>query len=268
MKENSLVREILAGISDRMTTEENKGVDRGSNRSSKGKRIFVLFAGYGQDIEQTFYTLRQLKRYGYPLVVVLSKEVERKLGKEKFQRALYPQVIFTEEEKDRCLEQAAFMDLLLVLALNQPTASKLRAGLQDTIEISLIWQALWEGKPVLAREKDVTLFQGKPSKNDRLLKIAEENLVFLKEAGIRMVEDPCSLRAVAEAGIYEIFDEREKREEGFHFSENFAKRQVITEKDILAMVGKTDRIYLSPNSVVTPLARDVAKQKHIALIRP
>ncbi|KXG75102.1 hypothetical protein [Thermotalea metallivorans] len=268
MKENSLVREILAGISDRMTIEENKGVDRGSSRSGKGRRVFVIFVGYSQDIEQTFYTLRQLKRYGYQLMIALSKEVERKLGKEKFQRALYPQVIFTEEEKDRCLEQAASMDILLVLNLNQLTVAKLRAGLQDTMETCFIWQALWEGKPVLAREKDVTLFQGKPSKNDRLLRIAEENLVFLKEAGIRMVEDPCSLKAITEAGIYENFDVGEKGEQELHFSGDLKKRQVITEKDILAMVGKTNRIYLSPNSVVTPLALDTAKQKNIALIRP
>jgi ethanolamine utilization cobalamin adenosyltransferase len=62
-------------------------------------------------------------------------------------------------------------------------------------------------------------------------------------------------------------DEMPSRNETSSQISEIEGKQVITEKDVLDLVGKADQIRIRKDSVITPLAKDTAKAKKIKLIK-
>lgn len=260
MKNDSLVKEILKDIANRIADEGIKINGQEVKKRVAPKVIPVIFSGYSNELNGIFNELKQFKRYGFQLVIVLSREAEKKLGKELFQKEIFPLKIYTEEDQDCCEKLIDDAEFVILMAFTQNTAAKLRFGLQDTIDTLLIWRALWDGKPVFANQQNIKTLNEKPSKNPKLTQIAEENISFLKEAGVSFLEDQGYLRCIM--SLYPKI-----KDQTLNNKIEQIKKQVITEREILEAVGKTEHIYIHKDSIITPLAVDTARDKKIKITR-
>ncbi|MBB6215144.1 hypothetical protein HNQ80_001233 [Anaerosolibacter carboniphilus] len=258
-----LVKEILTDITNRIHVEESKKNGQDTPFVLRKKKVCVLFTGYDEPLDQILLELKKIKRYGYQLTIVLSRDIERNVGIALFQKGVYPQEIITEEHQDQLMDLMEEMDMLLMPTPTQNVAAKLRQGIQDSIESRLLWKALWDGKPVWTDGQNMRLLNGKQSMNPALVKIVEDNIAFLKELGIRLVGDQGYMKEIIAYSSTEMSSGAEPPNQ----IPKFEGKQVITEKDVLDVVGKVDRISISKDSIVTPLAKDTAKAKKIKLIR-
>lgn len=263
MKNDSLVKEILKDIANRIADESIKINGQEVKKRVAPKVIPVVFSGYSNELNDIFNELKQFKRYGFQLVIVLSKEAEKKFGKELFQKEIFPLKIYTEEDQDCCEKLIDDAEFVILMAFTQNIAAKLRFGIQDTIDTVLVWRALWEGKPVFANQQNIKTLNGKPCKNQRLAKIADENNLFLKEAGVSFFEDQGYLRCIM--SLYPKISKIKDQTSNNKIEK--IKKQVITEKEILEAVGKTEHICIHKDSIITPLAMDTARDKKIKITR-
>ncbi len=259
----TLVKEILTDITNRITEEEGRKTGQNKSAAHQKKKVYVLFTGISEPRDQTLLELKKLKRYGYQLVIVLSNEVEKSVGIEFFRKGVYPQQIITEDCQENLVGLMEEMDALLMPTPTQNIAAKLRSGVQDSIESILLWKALWDGKPVWADVEKMKLLHGKQSMNPMLVKIVEDNILFLKEVGIRCIGEQDYIKEM----IALSSEEMPSRNETSSQITEIEGKQVITEKDVLDLVGKAERICIPKDSIVTPLAKDTAMAKKIKLIR-
>jgi hypothetical protein len=258
-----LVKEILTDITNRITVEEGRKNGQDIPSVLHKKKVCVLFTGYGEPLDQVLLELKKIKRYGYQLMIVLSKEAERNMGIDFFHKGVYPQRIITEGNQEYLMTLMEEMDMLLMPTPSQNVAAKLKQGIQDSLESILLWKALWDGKPVWTDIQRMRLLNGKQSKNPVLTKIVEENILFLKESGIQFIGEQGYMKEILRFSS----KESQSGDQVLNQIPEFEGKQVITEKDVLDVVGKADRIAISKESIITPLAKDTAKAKKIKLIR-
>lgn len=242
MDGNALVKEVLNGIIKGIAKE----IPAQKKKEQKRKHhIFMILEGKDEEID----SLRKFKEDDVDVSIILSKEKQERIKKDLLKNRIYLKEIYTEEN-DRFIEK---MDMLWIPIFNQNMAAKLRLGIQDTIDLFAIWQALWYGKKVIANKKYLQYCNGKDTKNVYLKKIVQENIQFLEKMGVKWSNDTDFLKEIKGMNAYE---ERQKE-----------KRKIITKKDILGLVGKTNEFYLSKDSIITPLAKDIAKEKNILIIK-
>ncbi|TCO75263.1 flavoprotein [Marinisporobacter balticus] len=279
MKDNFLVKEILNNIASNIVTRQSvqmKNRQGSVGLVNKTKNILVVLTGSNNGIDEILNHLNQLKRYGYCLNIVLSKTAENIIGLDRLKKELYSVSISLEENKEQYLDLIEKSHLVLVPLLTQNTAAKLRAGIQDTMASLCIWQALWQEKMVLADTRGLVC-NGKDTKNAILNQIVEDNLSFLKKMGLKILDRKSYLVAIDTILRHEdktLCQENqskdvEKKEQIdiLAINEEEAKRKIITQKDIYAMVGKMNQLHIHKHTIITPLARDYAKEKNIELIR-
>ncbi|QEK13165.1 hypothetical protein FQB35_13030 [Crassaminicella thermophila] len=238
MKGNALVKEVLDGIIKGLEKEE---VKKRKKEISKINNIFMVFTGKNEEIN----SIKKLKENDIDVSIILSEKTKDILEKELLKNRINQKDIYTKED----IQIIEKIDILWVPVFTQNMAAKLRFGMQDTIDTFVIWQALWHGKKVIANKEYLQYCNGKDTKNTYLKKIVHENIQFLEKLGVKWGKYYDCVKAL------KSIDEKQE------------KRKIITKKDILELVGKTDKYYLSKNSIITPLAKDIAKEKNILLIK-
>ncbi|MBF8983114.1 hypothetical protein IZY60_06165 [Lutibacter sp. B2] len=91
----------------------------------------------------------------------------------------------------------------------------------------------------------------------------EEIFKFIERLGVRYIEERLDVKTIEKTYMPKIVKSSVETLSPIEDQ----KKRVITEKDILELVGKRNKLHFSKGSIITPLAKDCAKENNITLIK-
>lgn len=226
-------------------------------------KILAVITGGMIGLQEGLEQLKKIKELGNSISVVLSPAAEKIAGLDRIQECLGvdSQVITAQDEYPGNLLKEA--DFVLVPVLTQNTAAKVANTLADTLASTLIMQALLRGKPVLAAKnaadpKDALRLQADMGhETPGLAQALQANLKKLEVYGVTLVP------------VQNLAEECQKL---LHSTKTAVLPSIETKKGIVdaqavkaaAEKGVTS-LFITPGTIVTPLARDMARDYHVTL---
>ncbi|KAB3531654.1 hypothetical protein F8154_12755 [Alkaliphilus pronyensis] len=243
-----------------------------SLQSTGNKHLLVALTGTNIGLENSIKELVALKEHGFTMDIVVSNSGEKIYNVKEISRLLMPKEVYTEDldlVKEEFIEA---IDGILVPLATQNTAFKLASGIQDQLIPRLLWQALWQEKPIWMNLKDLMQYKGKKTNNLFLQEKIREVIKQLEGMGVKEFKTPL----IAEALLSEVEDRTSnikslKKVEKIDLGKEDVKldkgRRVITEKDVLAANTSNGEMIIPLGSIVTPLATDTAKAIGVKIIK-
>ncbi|MBC8015056.1 MAG: flavoprotein [Sporomusaceae bacterium] len=232
--------------------------------TSPCRQALVIFTGGTIGLEQSLVELQKIQALHIEVSVVLSAAAEQIIGVNRIKEHLGNNinlVTIHSPYPGKLLREA---DFVLVPVLTQNTAAKLAYTLSDTLPSTLIMQALMLGKPVLAAMNAADPQDGWRIKKDMgkcppaLSEALRQNLKKIESYGIELVH----VKDLA-AGSQKILNNLVKQT----VPVSQGKRSVIDAEAIKAAAGDgRSSITVSKWVIITPLARDVAKEYGIEIV--
>lgn len=225
-------------------------------------KVLAVLTGGTTGMDTALTELNMLKANA-ELIVALSPAAENILGPAFIREKLGNDValITTQSPYKGDLLQA--VELVLVPVLTQNTAAKLALTIADTFVTTVILQALLRGKPVLAVADATDPHQaqyggdrtGKPA--PALLKALQDNLKRLEAFGVTFVS---SRQLAAEAA------KRIGRPKDAEAAAVLTHKVIDAEVVRAAAKRGATTLTIRKGSIITPLARDIARGCNIQLI--
>ncbi|MDF2569448.1 MAG: flavoprotein [Sporomusa sp.] len=230
-------------------------------------KVMAIFTGGTIGLETSLEELRALQAISTELTVVLSEAAEKVIGLNWIHEKLgsHVQVVTTQSPYPGKYLRAA--DIVLVPVLTQNTAAKLAYTLSDTMVSTLIIQALMLGKPVIAARnaadpEDGWRIQKNMAKTPPALKMAlQGNLTKLETYGIQLA----SVEHLAESAKKILIPEC--KAQVAQSSEKSSKRKVLDADTVRRAAQSGAKAVNTPrNAIITPLARDIARECNIEIV--
>ncbi|KPU26738.1 hypothetical protein TR13x_08700 [Caloranaerobacter sp. TR13] len=219
--------------------------------------LALVFTGTNIGLNDYVDKLIKLKRYGFTYDVVLSEVAEEIIGMDVLKSRLGPKKIFNNVTIAN-LDVFYKFDGVIVPMMTQNTLTKLVMGLQDDFITSLIWHMLWFGKPVFIDFTNCRTKMGSKAKNPFLNEMIENYLSKLIKMGVTEVyKNDFIVRLLDKFKSYKAFEIQTNEDitDDMNFFEG-----VITEKDVINIAKKEKEIVVSARTIITPLAKDTAKE--------
>jgi ethanolamine utilization protein len=258
MSNKELIMKVLGDITTRINTDDMKVKNK---PDKKKKNILVLFTGSNMKTDEALDNLKSLKENGYPLTLCFSKSAEEILDIERIRNFLKPERIYLEEDKNKSVDIVKSSNIVMVPVLTQNTLAKVAGGIQDSFISTLLWQLLWSGKKVFANLNSAVDTSYIPCQNKKMLALINSYIDKLKEFGMETIEDHNYLVYISKE-----LDILKNEQDNSINKENMAFKKVITEKDMLGLVGTAKELFVDKSTIITPLARDAAKENNIRII--
>lgn len=253
MSNRELIMKVLGDITTRIDTQ-------GRSREEK-KNILVLFTGSNLDIHRALDNLKSLMENGYELTLCFSKSAEEILDREKIKALLKPHRIYLEEDKNKSIDIVKSSNIVIVPVLTQNTLAKVARGIQDSFISTLLWQLLWSDKKVVVNLNSSLNRSYMPCQNKKMLTLINGYIDKLKEFGVRIIEGHNYSTYICKE-----LDMLSSKEDESINKENMGLKSVITEKDILSLKGTAKELFVDKATIITPLARDAAKENNIRIV--
>ena len=226
-------------------------------------KILVIITGGTIGLQEGLEQLKKIKALGTDISVVLSPAAERIAGSNRIRECLGAdsQVITAQDDYPGNLLKEA--DIVLVPVLTQNTAAKIANTLADTLASTLIMQALLRGKPVLvaknaADPKDAVRLQADMGHElPGLVQALQANLKKLEVYGVTLV----SVENLAEECQKLLHTKNSAVLPSTETKKKIVDAQAVKEA---AEKGVTS-LFIASGTIVTPLARDMAREYHVTL---
>lgn len=227
----------------------------------RGKRALALFCGGTIGAPEGRAEVKKLLAAGYTVRAVLTPSAERVLGEQWLRSELGDIEVITEASGQAPGAILKETDLTLVPVLTLNSAAKVAHGIADTLVTTLIMDSLLTGRPVfVARDAcdpthPVRAKLGMNRASSAYQALLAGNLARLTEFGVRLVaaselaaavqgETPAVPTAPAAGPVF--------------------SGRVLSRSDVAGWEGKVLKV--SAGTLVTPLARDLARDRGIELI--
>jgi len=232
------------------------------------KRALVLFTGGLIGLPQALDQLKKSQAEGWELVPVLSPAAEEVIGIARIKESLGTAEVFTSKNSPPPSQLLQGVEVVLVPVLTMNTAAKVALGLADTNVTTLISEAIMLGKSIIAarnaadpnspQRRELGMNKG-PAPWVQML---AEYLGRLENFGIRLVDveeltaDICGRRGskVVLAAV------------GAQPEETKKAAGVVTRADVIRAWEEGRDLVLRPRTIVTPLAREVAREYGVELV--
>lgn len=251
MKKSNIASKILGNISDIMSN--------GSISSEKGKAL-VVFTGSSLDIGKTMDHIFDLKKAGYAVAVGFSFMAKTQLDTKRIITSLNPLAVYGEEDIMSLQLLSNDYSLLLMPNITMNTLSKVCSGTIDTFASNILWAFLYKNKKVVIDFYSVRNYLGDKPASKVIEDMIEERIDSILKMGATELEHDTEI-FMDEATVQEPMGEPSRNTV---LKEDSSTRKLITEKDIVAC--KTNRLVVGKNTIVTPLAKDRARELNIELI--
>ncbi|CUH94324.1 hypothetical protein P22_0390 [Propionispora sp. 2/2-37] len=251
-------------IIERVTREVMNRL-RSRDSGNGQKKVLALFTGGSIGMETGLEEVNRLQALGAAVTVVLSPAAEKIIGRETVQAALgsdIPIVTVQDRYPGKEVREAA---VLVVPVLTQNTAAKVANTLADSLASTMIMQRLMTGKPVIAAynaadPRDASrckLQMGQPA--PALMQALQANLKKLESYGVVLVP----VEGLANA-CQTIWGTRPQE----CFLAAKSKKTVIDAPAVKAAFHSGCRQIMIPAAaIITPLARDLARDYGLELVR-
>jgi hypothetical protein len=235
--------------------------------------VLAVFTGGSIGLETSLEELKTLQANGSDLTVVLSQAAETIVGENWIKEKLGQEVrVFTSQSPypGKYLRMA---DIVLVPVLTQNTAAKLAYTLADTMVCTLIMQALMLGKHVIAAANAADPRDGwRIEKNmgqlsPALCEALENNLKKIAAYGIKLIPVNQLAASAKKLLIRDGSDDTSANANVPAAAANNVKRQVLDAAAVRGAVqGGMKTLRVAQGTIITPLARDVARECHVDIV--
>lgn len=264
MDNEKLVELVTAEVLRRLKQEQGK--NPGQTACSL-RQALVIFTGGSIGLETSLEELKMLQARGTELTVVLSPAAEMIVGENWIKEKLGKDIPIVTTQSPYPGKYLRLADIVLVPVLTQNTAAKLAHTLADTLVCTLIMQALMLGKPVIAAAnaadpQDGWRLQKNMNQSPPALRAAlENNLKKIAAYGI-LLTPVTNLAAAAQKVLT-----KESIANVLPVAAATTKKQVIDAAFLRHAAQNGDQtVRVIRGSIITPLARDVARECNIEFI--
>lgn len=264
MDNEKLVELVTAEVLRRLNLQKGLAA---TQPDSPQHKVLAIFTGGTIGLDTSLEEIKALQAINTGLTVVLSEAAEKIIGinwiKEKL--GSHVQVVTTQSPYPGQYLRAA--DIVIVPVLTQNTAAKLAYTLSDTMVSTLIFQALMLGKPVIAAQnaadpedgwrRQKGMEKAPPGLKQALL----GNLNTLQSYGIQLVP----VESLAEKAKEKLIPELTLQV--VQGPEKSSKRKVIDADTVRRAAQRSvTTLSVSQGTLITPLARDIARECNIEII--
>ena len=214
----------------------------------------IVFNGSNNELDQRIDYIKALKKDGMKVSLAFSFMAEELLDKEKIIKALDPINVYGEEDVFRLKEISKNYSLIIGPNITMNTLSKVALGMIDSLIATIIWTFLYQGKKIHLDFNSVRNYLGKETSNKAISNMAEKYIQQILEMGaIEINQDDYSKKASYKNEVVKNKD-----------LQNNQSKRVITEKDIINL-GDNGKLVLPRGSIITPLAKDKAREMKIKI---
>ena len=248
MVRSSVTSNVMDNISNRLKVQSNL---------NGGEKVLILVNGSSIDIYNNLEKLNSLKNNGFKISLGFSFMGEKMLDTKRIINSLKPQEIFNEEDIFRL--KSILNDYFIVIAPNLTinTLSKISLGMVDSLVSNIIWSFLYHDKKVYIDFNSVRSYMGEPPKSKEIEKVIKAHIDTI----LRMGAIEFTSGNKFEDLIPRVISSNSKITNNEHRD----KRGLITEKDISKLDKDQRVLILNKGTVITPLARDKARELGLSI---
>lgn len=277
MKKYSLTSDVIESLVNKMNKGKSVSTDTVSSKfNSSVSHILVVFTGTDYGLRESLTELLNAqKNYGFSYDVAFSFSGAMVIGEKGIEtiiNTLNPRNVYYEEDQLLFEKVLSSIEGALVAMATQDIVAKLALGIQDCFISTLLWQAVWRGKPVLVDFKDVVKYKGEKSKSEGQQRVIERHVSEVLQLGVVGLEaDNYIVGMLNEFKNLKVeLDSTASKERVSTDSYADASVEIpaiLTSRDLLNLVGEKKSIKVPSTTIITPLAIDTAKEKDIQIIK-
>jgi 3-polyprenyl-4-hydroxybenzoate decarboxylase len=228
-------------------------------------KALVIFTGGTIGFEQGLTEIKKLQALCFEITVVLSVAAQEVLGIERIKEELGSHISIVTAQSPYPGKLLREADILIVPVLTQNTAAKLAHTLSDTMVSTLVLQGLMMGKPVVAAANAADPLDGWRAQYSMgnasagLVQALQENLKKLTRYGMHLV--PVET-------IGSVSQKLLNQQKTVAVNPSTNKKTVLDAATIQAAAqnGSTS-VAVSPGTIITPLARDIARDCGVEIVQ-
>jgi hypothetical protein len=260
-----ITREVLKRLKDRMEREKKRK-----------EKLLLVFTGGTGNLDMV---LSQLKAFShkYHFLAIFTPAAEKAIGRERVRQ----DVEFEEVSGENLYDALSKADTVIFPTLTQNTAVKAAIGIRDSLASETLACGLLLKKKVIAVTDSIPL-RSMPAAYGRMvgeiLKRLEQLGVTISKAEELSAEPHYIKDGTSTKTVVNTFEPKDdiplKAEEPVKSSEKpaqirafvFEEKTPVTAEVIYKVASEGyDKIILTPKTIVTPMAKDTAKDKQIIL---
>lgn len=254
MLANRITLNVLADISRKV----NKG-----GYPAPRDQVLIVFNGSNIDLAPKLDQLKKLRERDWTISLAFSFMAGEILDQEGISRELAPRNVYGEEDIFQLEKIVGNHSRLIMPNITMNTLSKTGLGMIDSFSSTILWTYLYQGKEVYLDFDSVRNYLGGETKNQAIKGLISKHIEVIKSMGAKEIKGNKYMENIF--GQKEFVSEKENKDLLGDKKKNSSK-EVYTERDILKLDANTT-LSLSKGSVITPLARDRARELGIKIQR-
>ena len=257
----NIIDNLLTKTNNNRLGQKNDQLSNVVGHSNKERYILVVFPSISFAFTNILEELIKIRRYDIGFDVVFSPDIQDCSTVQGIKSALRPRNWFDRE--DISLDSTIKgVEGAIVPVMPQNSVVKLSLGIQDDLISSLLWSVLWRGFPLLVDVESMKSEANSECGNEFLRQMMSGYIEKLNLMGVTYVTRKEYLMTVLDMFKMNYKTNIEENTD----SETVCVNRLITEKDILNIPSSQKKLYISRHTIITPLARDVAKSNRVEFV--
>ncbi len=252
--------------------QQNPVITEGQSLPALHKAL-VIFTGGTIGFEQGLAEIKKLQGLCSTVTVVLSAAAEQILGIERITEALGSHIDIVTAQSPYPGKTLREVDIMIIPVLTQNTAAKVAHTFSDTMVSTLILQGLMMGKPIVAAYNAADpldswrMQYAMGNSSSGLIKALQENLQKLAGFGMELIPVD-NIATVSRKRLCREKQMTVKQTMEQAVSKPDHKKAVLDAAAIqTAAQSGTKSIMVPRGTILTPLARDVAREYGVELVQ-
>lgn len=263
-----ITREVIEILGKKIGEAKNK------------KNILILFSGSKKNLTMSIPQVKKIIELGHDVKIVVAKDLLNVLDLNSFKDIFQNAEIFEESTTSSSMIEESHIIVLPTITIQ--TVGEIVNGIFNSYTANAVLSGLFNGKRIIASRDNMDWgLAGKWDENFNITneyfsKIIQDNMMKLQYAGVNFV-DTNSLALEISEYLENIGHINNKTARANHFYQlpgmsfeakhNVFSGKLVTVKEVDS-VGKTSEcLLISEKTIVTPLARDKAKEIGLAIRR-
>lgn len=251
---NKITSNILEDISKRL---------KGESYSESCDNALIVFNGSTIGLDKSIEKIKELKRLGMKVSVAFSFMGEQLVSEEKIIKLLSPINVYKEENIFKLKAIVEKYSMVIGPNITMNTLSKISLGMIDSFVSNIIWTFLYQGKNTYIDFSSVREYLGEETKNKEISDMIERYIGIVTKMGAVEIKEDNYLekiiiqREIVTKSLNKTTDNSATLKQEY--------KKVITERDINKFDLNNKSLILPKGTIITPLARDRAREKHIKI---
>ncbi len=256
-----ITSKVLEDISKRL---QGESIIEKENKTLK--KALIVLNGSNIEINEKIENIKKLKNRGINISLAFSFMAERLLDTQRIINTLQPLQIYKEEDITKLKNISREYSIIIGPNITTNTLSKISLGMIDTFIPNLIWTFLYQGKKVYLDFNQVKNYLGEETKNKEILNITNKYIDTIKKMGAIEIDKENRIDSIITNTEYEKSNltDINKSTNLSNYKYNRNNKTVITEKDIINLEAN-NKLILPKGTIITPLAKDKAREKNIKI---